>query len=81
MTKTLTVMLLALVAVAGAKVRKLEPREVDEMRASGRAVVFLDTRKAASSNQIPGSVHLPPDRVDAWAATADPKATYVAYCT
>ena len=81
MTKTLTVVVLAVVAVAGAKVRKLEPHEVDEMRASGRAVVFLDTRKGASSNRIPDSVHLPPDRVDAWAVTADPKATYVAYCT
>jgi hypothetical protein len=81
MTKTLTVMLLAVVALAGPKVRKLEPREVAEMQASGRQVVFLDTRKGESSNKIPGSVHLPPDRVDAWAATADRKAVYVAYCT
>jgi hypothetical protein len=85
MTKGLAVVLAlaacAVVAAAGAKVRKLEPREVAEMQASGREVVFLDTRKGASSNKIPGSVHLPPDRVDAWAETADRKAVYVAYCT
>ena len=81
MIKTLAVVLFVLVAAAGPKVRKLEPREVAEMQASGREVVFLDTRKGVSSNKIPGSVHLPPDLVDAWAETADRKATYVAYCT
>ena len=85
MTKRLAVVLAlaacAAVAVAGAKVRKLDPREVAEMQASGRAVVFLDARKGESSNKIPGSVHLPPDAVDAWAETADRKAVYVAYCT
>ena len=85
MTKGLAVVLAlaacAVVAAAGAKVRKLEPREVAEMQASGREVVFLDTRKGESSSKIPGSVHLPPDAVDAWAETADRKAVYVAYCT
>ena len=71
----------ALVAAAGPKVRKLEPHEVAEMQAAGREVVFLDTRKGESSSKIPGSVHLPPDAVDAWAETADRKAVYVAYCT
>jgi hypothetical protein len=71
----------ALVALGGTKVRKLEAREVDAMRQAGTAVVFLDTREGNSSNKIPGSVHVPSDDVDAWAATADREAVYVAYCT
>jgi hypothetical protein len=73
--------LAATVASGGSKVRKLEPREVAEIQASGKTVVFLDTRRGESPNKIPGSIHLPPDRVEAWAETADKLAVYVAYCT
>ena len=71
----------ALVAPGGAKVRGLEPREVAAMQAAGKTVLFLDTRTAESSNRIPGSVHVPPDRIDAWAAGVDKAGLVVAYCT
>jgi rhodanese-related sulfurtransferase len=71
---------LAALALAGPKVRKLEPREVSAMLREGRKVVFLDARERESSNRIPGSVLVPRDRVDAWAAGADKEALVVAYC-
>lgn len=72
--------LIASAAAAGPKVRKLEPREVDAMLRGGKKVILLDARTHESSNKIPGSVHVPPDRVDAWAAGADKEAIVVAYC-
>ena len=47
----------------------------------GDKVIIIDSRAEVSGPMIKGAVHVPTDRIDEWAKTADKKAFIVAYCT
>lgn len=50
-----------LIAEAKTRIRELSPREVQEMRQSGRNVVYLDVREPQEWNlgHMPGAMHIP----------------------
>jgi NhaP-type Na+/H+ or K+/H+ antiporter len=66
-------------------VARLSPEELQNLFASETPPVVLDVRSRAQydqdDGQIPGSVRVPPDRVEEWIAAAAPDRLVVTYCT
>jgi rhodanese-related sulfurtransferase len=60
--------------------RKIEIPEVQSRMNAGKPIVFIDGRSSVQGKIIKGAVHVPYDKVEAWAKDI-PKDTYiVAYC-
>jgi hypothetical protein len=62
-------------------VRRISPEEVQRRRAAGEKPSILDTRAAMTEAVIHGAVHVPNDRIAAWAKDVPKDAFVVAYCT
>lgn len=62
-------------------VRRITPEQVRQREASGEKPIFIDTRGRVSGTMIRGALHLPADRLDAWARQAPRNRLVVAYCT
>jgi NhaP-type Na+/H+ or K+/H+ antiporter len=66
-------------------VPRITPQALAEQLASPNPPIVLDVRARAQydqdEHQIPGSVRVLPDQVEAWANTEPPQRAVVAYCT
>lgn len=62
-------------------VRRIAPVEVRQRVAAGERPIFIDTRGRVSGSMIRGALHLPADRLEAWAKDAPRNRLIVAYCT
>ena len=64
---------------------KLSVEDVKRRLDAGDPLLFVDARSDASWSssdvQVPGSVRVPPDRVDEFVAAAPPEANIITYCT
>jgi NhaP-type Na+/H+ or K+/H+ antiporter len=64
---------------------RITPQELAERLNSADPPFVLDVRTRSQydqdTGQIPGSVRVPPDKVEAWAAKQDRARSVVAYCT
>jgi len=61
--------------------RRITPEEVQKRREGGEKAIILDTRPSPSDAIIKGAVHVPNDRIEAWAKDAPKDALIVTYCT
>ena len=61
--------------------RRITPAEVQRRREGGEKPIILDTRPSPSEAIIQGAVHVPNDRIEAWAKDAPKDALIVTYCT
>jgi hypothetical protein len=62
-------------------VRRITPEEVQHRRDAGDKPIILDARASVGDVIVRGAVHVPSERVDAWAKDAPKDALIVAYCT
>ena len=62
-------------------VRRITPEEVQRRRHAGEKPIILDARASVSDVIIHGAVHVPNERIEAWAKDAPRDALIVAYCT
>ncbi len=64
---------------------RISPEEVAERQRRGDRVTFVDARSAGATaratEQIPGSVRVPPDDIDRHLPGVPRTGTVVAYCT
>jgi hypothetical protein len=60
--------------------RRITPDEVQRRRQAGEKPIILDARGAVSDVTIRGAVHVPSDRIEAWAKDRPKDALIVAYC-
>ena len=64
---------------------RISPQEAFALVRLGQKVIFLDSRNpkawAEAEEQIPGSIRVPADDVDAHLNRLDRNATILAYCT
>jgi rhodanese-related sulfurtransferase len=64
---------------------RITPEELAARLTGSRAPIVLDVRTRSQYNQdtdqIPGSVRVPPDQVEAWADKESRARSVVAYCT
>lgn len=69
----------------GMEIPRITPQEVADRVRRGEAIAFVDARSVkaheSATQQIPGSVRVPPGEVDARVASVPRGATVVAYCT
>ena len=61
--------------------RRITPEQVQRRRAAGEKPIILDTRASIGDATIHGAVHVPNDRIEAWAKDARKDALIVAFCT
>ena len=61
--------------------RRITPTEVQRRRDAGEKTIILDARGAVADATVRGAVHVPNDRIAAWAKDAPKDALIVAYCT
>jgi|RhiMetdeSRZDD1v2_1073273.scaffolds.fasta_scaffold1691562_2 hypothetical protein len=61
--------------------RRLAPEEVQRRIAAGAKPIILDTRASLGDDKAKGAVHVPNDRIEAWAKDVPKDALIVAYCT
>jgi rhodanese-related sulfurtransferase len=47
----------------------------------GEKIVILDAREGLNGQIIKGAIHLPEDKLEEWAKTADKTTVIVTYCT
>lgn len=66
-------------------VARIKPAELAQQLAGAHPPLVLDVRTRsqydADDTQIPGSLRVPPDQIEEWAATQNRKQAVVAYCT
>ena len=64
---------------------RITPEDLLDSMQSGERIVFVDARSekawSTASEQIPGSIRIPPDDVDRHAGLVPGGATVAAYCT
>ena len=67
------------------EVPRVTPADLAARMASARPPIVLDVRTRSQYEQddaqIPGSVRVPPDRIEEWAARANRERSVIAYCT
>lgn len=67
------------------KPERIRPDEVKQRLDAGERVFFLDARAPeaweSADRQIPGSIRVPPDRIDAHVNTVPKGGLIVPYCT
>ena len=67
------------------EIPRITPRQVTEAVRRGDRIAFVDARSPSASaeatEQIPGSLRVPPDEVDAHVPSLPRDALVVAYCT
>jgi len=69
-------------AVEPGVVRRITPEEVQQRRDAGEKPIILDARTSVGSDVIiRGAVHVPNERIEAWAKDTPKDALIVAYCT
>ena len=61
--------------------RRITPEEVQRRRDAGEKPIILDTRASVGEVIIRGAVHVPNDRIEAWAKDCAKDALIVTYCT
>ena len=61
--------------------RRITPDEVQERLKAGEKPIMLDARASVGDVVAPGAVHVPSDRLEAWAKDVPRKSLIVAYCT
>ena len=66
-------------------IARITPREVAHRLDRGERIAFLDSRSAKAmeraTDQIPGSLRVPPEDIDRRAPDVPRATTLVAYCT
>jgi hypothetical protein len=62
-------------------VRRITPQEVQQHQDAGEKPIVLDTRASVGDAIIRGAIHVPAERIEAWAKDAPKGALIVAYCT
>ena len=63
-------------------VRRITPEEVQQRRDAGEKPIILDARTSVGSDVIiRGAVHVPNERIEAWAKDTAKDVLIVAYCT
>ena len=60
--------------------RRMSPDEVERRRAAGEKPILLDARGSVDDVMLKGAVHVPEDKLEAWAKTKPKGALIVAYC-
>jgi hypothetical protein len=61
--------------------RRIKPEELQQRRTHGEKAIILDTRGVPTDVTARGAVHVPNDRIEAWAKDVPKDAFIVAYCT
>ena len=61
--------------------RRITPDEVQQRLKTGEKPIMLDARASAGDVEARGAVHVPSDRLEAWAKDVPKKSLIVAYCT
>ena len=61
--------------------RRLAPEEVQRRIAAGEKAIILDTRSSLGDDKAKDALHVPNDRIEAWAKDVPKDALIVAYCT
>ncbi|TMA85142.1 MAG: hypothetical protein E6J77_12140 [Deltaproteobacteria bacterium] len=61
--------------------RRITPDEVQERLKAGEKPIMLDARASVGDVVAQGAVHVPSDRLEAWAKDVPRKSLIVAYCT
>jgi len=61
--------------------RRITPEEVQRRRDAGERPIILDTRGSVADGMAQGAVHVPNERIEAWAKDVPKDALIVAYCT
>jgi hypothetical protein len=62
-------------------VRRITPEEVQQRRDAGERPIILDARASVGDVIIRGAVHVPTERIEAWAKDTPKDVLIVAYCT
>lgn len=66
-------------------VARIKPEHVLDAMRRGERVQFVDSRSdqahANATEQIPGSIRIPPNDIDRWASHIPADAMVVTYCT
>jgi hypothetical protein len=60
--------------------RRMSPDEVQRRRAAGEKPILLDARGSVGDAMLKGAVHVPEEKLEAWAKTKPKDALIVAYC-
>jgi len=61
--------------------RRITPEDVQRRREAGEKPIILDTRASVGDLIVQGAVHVPSERIEAWAKDVPKGALIVAYCT